>query len=467
MFIPLFQFLIVRKVFLMVNNIKSKWNDIITYLKEESAITGPAIRTFIEPLEIFSYEDGIVTLQINKETQGDCIDILKFKYNVHIKVAIEVITGEEVEINYIYKSEAVPTNIKEETLTDKYPYLKSGHSFDTFVTSRSNSMAHAAAVAVAEAPTSQVYNPLFLYSGPGLGKTHLMHSIARHIIEHHPELNVLYTTSEEFTNQVIEAIRTNKIKGDTAATTNLRKKYRNVDVLLIDDIQFIIGKESTQIEFFNTFEALFQANKQIVISSDKPPRDMDQLDERYRSRFNSGLPIDIQPPDYETSMAILKNYQENEPIKLENEILNYIATNINSNIRDLEGAYTRVISLSRLTHQKITMDLAEDALKDIIKPDDSKEITIDFIIRIVTDHFNLADDAIISKRKQKSIAFPRQICMYLCKELTSLSTTDIGEKLGKRDHSTVIHGCTKIEEMLKVDNSLQNTIDAIKKKINP
>lgn len=451
----------------MENKIKAKWSDIITYLKEESAITGPAIRTFIEPLEIYSYENGIVTLQINKETQGDCIDILKSKYNVHIKVAIEVVTGEEVEISYIYKSEAVPTYIKEETLTDKYPYLKSGHSFDTFVISRSNSMAHAAAVAVAEAPTSQVYNPLFLYSGPGLGKTHLMHSIARHIIEHHPELNVLYTTSEQFTNQVIEAIRTNKIKGDTAATTNLRKKYRNVDILLIDDIQFIIGKESTQIEFFNTFEALFQANKQIVISSDKPPRDMDQLDERYRSRFNSGLPIDIQPPDYETSMAILKNYQENEPIKLENEILNYIATNINSNIRDLEGAYNRVISMSRLTHQKITMELAEDALKDIIKPNDSKEITVDFIIRIVTDHFNLADDAIVSKRKQKSIAFPRQICMYLCKELTSLSTTDIGEKLGKRDHSTVIHGCTKIEEMLKVDNSLQNTIDAIKKKINP
>lgn len=451
----------------MEDKIKAKWSDIITYLKEESAITGPAIRTFIEPLEIFSYENGIVTLQINKETQGDCIDILKSKYNVHIKVAIEVVTGEEVEISYVYKSEAVPTYIKEETLTDKYPYLKSGHSFDTFVISRSNSMAHAAAVAVAEAPTSQVYNPLFLYSGPGLGKTHLMHSIARHIIEHHPELNVLYTTSEQFTNQVIEAIRTNKIKGDTAATTNLRKKYRNVDILLIDDIQFIIGKESTQIEFFNTFEALFQANKQIVISSDKPPRDMDQLDERYRSRFNSGLPIDIQPPDYETSMAILKNYQENEPIKLENEILNYIATNINSNIRDLEGAYNRVISMSRLTHQKITMELAEDALKDIIKPNDSKEITVDFIIRIVTDHFNLADDAIVSKRKQKSIAFPRQICMYLCKELTSLSTTDIGEKLGKRDHSTVIHGCTKIEEMLKVDNSLQNTIDAIKKKINP
>lgn len=451
----------------MEEKIKSQWDSIITYLEEESTITGPAIRTFIKPLEFFSYENGVITFQIDKQSQGDCIDMLKSKYNVHIKVAIEVITGEETEINYIYKTESVPTYIKEETLTDKYPYLKSGHSFDTFVTSRSNSMAYAAAVAVAEAPTSQVYNPLFLYSGSGLGKTHLMHSIARHIIEHHPELNVLYTTSEDFTNQVIEAIRTNKKKGDTAATTNLRKKYRNVDVLLIDDIQFIIGKESTQIEFFNTFEALYQADKQIVISSDKPPRDMDQLDERYRSRFNSGLPIDIQPPDYETSMAILKNYQENESIKLDDTILSYIATNIKSNIRDLEGAYKKIIFLSKLTRQEITLSLAEEALKDIIKPNDSKEITVDYINKIVTDHFNLAEDAINSKRKQKSIALPRQICMYLCKEFTGLSTTDIGEKLGNRDHSTVIHGCNKIEDLLNVDNSLQNTIDVLIKKINP
>lgn len=451
----------------MENTIKAKWNDIITHLMEESSITGPAIRTFIEPLQIFSFNDGVVTFEIDKETQGDCKKILESKYNVHIKVAIEVVTGEKVEIKYIYHTESVPTYIKEETLTDKYPYLKSGHSFDTFVTSRSNSMAHAAAVAVAEAPTSQIYNPLFLYSDSGLGKTHLMHSIARHIIEHHAELNVLYTTSEDFTNQVIEAIRTNKKKGDTAATTNLRKKFRNVDVLLIDDIQFIIGKESTQIEFFNTFEALYQANKQIVISSDKPPRDMDQLDERYRSRFNSGLPVDIQPPDYETSMAILKNYQENETVKLEDKILSYIATNIRSNIRDLEGAYKKVIFLSKLTHQEITLTLAEEALKDIIKPNDSREITVDFIVQIVTDHFNLAEDAILSKRRQNSVVFPRQICMYLCKELTDLSTTDIGAKLGNRDHSTVIHGCAKIEEKLKVDNSLQKTIQVLKKKINP
>lgn len=451
----------------MEKEIKRQWNSIITYLKEKSGITGPAIRTFVEPLEIYSYEDGVVVFQINTEIQGDCIDILKSRYDNHIKVAIEVVTGQEVKTDYIYSNETVSTYIKGETLTDKYPYLKSGHSFDTFVISRSNAMAHAAAVAVAEAPTSQIYNPLFLYSESGLGKTHLMHSIARHIIENHPELNVLYIMSEDFTNQVIEAIRTNKKKGDTAATTNLRKKFRNVDVLLIDDIQFIIDKEATQIEFFNTFEALYQANKQIVISSDKPPRDLSELDERYRSRFNSGLPVDIQPPDYETSMAILKNYQENESIKLEDKILSYIAANIRSNIRDLEGAYKKIIFLSKLTHQEITLELAEDALKDIIKPDNAREISVDFIVQIVTDHFNLTEDAILSKRRHNSVVIPRQICMYLCKELTDLSTTDIGEKLGKRDHSTVIHGCAKIEEKLKVDNNFKNVIDILKKKINP
>ncbi len=451
----------------MKNKIQDQWGEIIAYLEEEYDIASPTINTFIKPLEFYSYENGVLTFQIDKELQGDCIQILEKRYSIYIMVAVQIVTQERdvTSIKYVYKSDEVPTYIKEETLTDKYPYLKQGHSFDNFVTSRNNSMAYAAAVAVADSPTSQIYNPLFLYSGPGLGKTHLIHSIARHIIEHHPELNVLYITSEEFTNQVIEAIRTNKKKGDTAATINLRKKYMDIDVLLIDDIQFIIGKESTQIEFFNTFEALFQANKQIVISSDKPPRDMEQLDERYRSRFNSGLPVDIQPPDYETSMAILKNLQEKEPIKLGDDILMYIASNIKSNVRDLEGAYTKVISLSRLLHQDITLSLAEDALKDFIRPDDTREITVEYIKSIVTDHFNLSEDAIDSKKRQNSIAFPRQICMYLCKELTDLSTTEIGVMLGGRDHSTVIHGCQKIEDMLPEDKKLQNDIEVLRKKI--
>lgn len=456
----------------MENEIKSRWGEIIAYLKDNSSISGPAIRTFIEPLEAISYENNILTLQIDMSQQGDCYKALTERYYFDIRVAVEsIIEGEEIaQINFVYKKDDSVSSYfeeKEQSLIDKYPYLSQGHSFETFVTSQSNAMAYAAALNVAENPTLHVYNPLFLYGNPGLGKTHLMHSIARHIIEHHPELKVLYITSEDFTNQVIEAIRSNKVSHDNSATTNLRKKFRSVDVLLIDDIQFIIGKESSQLEFFNTFETLFQLNKQIVISSDKPPRDMPELDDRYRTRFSSGLLVDIQPPDYETSMAILNNFKEKESIQVDEEVLRFIATNIRSSVRELEGAFKKVQYFSTLSHQKITLELAENALKDMIKPDSAREITVEYIIDIVTDHFQLSSDAIVSKKRQKTIAYPRQICMYLCKELTDLSTTEIGEKIGGRDHSTVIHGCAKIEELINTDPTVKKMIDILIKKINP
>ena len=457
----------------MENEIKSRWGEIIAYLKDNSSISGPAIRTFIEPLEAISYENNILTLQIDMSQQGDCYKALTERYYFDIRVAVEsIIEGEEIaQINFVYKKDDSVSSYfneeKEQSLIDKYPYLSQGHSFETFVTSQSNAMAYAAALNVAENPTLHVYNPLFLYGNPGLGKTHLMHSIARHIIEHHPELKVLYITSEDFTNQVIEAIRSNKVSHDNSATTNLRKKFRSVDVLLIDDIQFIIGKESSQLEFFNTFETLFQLNKQIVISSDKPPRDMPELDDRYRTRFSSGLLVDIQPPDYETSMAILNNLKEKESIQVDEEVLRFIATNIRSSVRELEGAFKKVQYFSTLSHQKITLELAENALKDMIKPDSAREITVEYIIDIVTDHFQLSSDAIVSKKRQKTIAYPRQICMYLCKELTDLSTTEIGEKIGGRDHSTVIHGCAKIEELINTDPTVKKMIDILIKKINP
>ena len=458
----------------MENEIKSRWGEIIAYLKDNSSISGPAIRTFIEPLEAISYENNILTLQIDMSQQGDCYKALTERYYFDIRVAVEsIIEGEEIaQINFVYKKDDSVSSYfneeKEQSLIDKYPYLSQGHSFETFVTSQSNAMAYAAALNVAENPTLHVYNPLFLYGNPGLGKTHLMHSIARHIIEHHPELKVLYITSEDFTNQVIEAIRSNKVSHDNSATTNLRKKFRSVDVLLIDDIQFIIGKESSQLEFFNTFETLFQLNKQIVISSDKPPRDMPELDDRYlRTRFEWGLTADIQPPDYETSMAILNNFKEKESIQVDEEVLRFIATNIRSSVRELEGAFKKVQYFSTLSHQKITLELAENALKDMIKPDSAREITVEYIIDIVTDHFQLSSDAIVSKKRQKTIAYPRQICMYLCKELTDLSTTEIGEKIGGRDHSTVIHGCAKIEELINTDPTVKKMIDILIKKINP
>ena len=454
----------------MKNEIKTKWDEIIHHVKDDCNVTDVAFRTWIEPLIVSSIKNNTVTIVIDEEKQGHSIDLISNRYMIPLRVAIEEITGKQYELKFVLSSEVENEDLSHDlssSLLNKYPFLNSGHSFDTFVVSSSNSMAHAAALAVAENPSAQVYNPLFIYGGSGLGKTHLMHSIARYIIENNKNLKVMYVTSETFTNEVIEAIGSNKTKRDSTATSNLKHKYRNVDVLLIDDIQFIIGKESTQEEFFHTFNALHESGKQIVISSDKPPRDMKMLEERLRSRFVSGLPVDIQPPDYETSMAILRKLQEKETIQLDDKILSYISTNIRSNIRDLEGAYQRIILFSKLKHTDINLELAETALKDFISPNNKTSLTVEYINEIVSDHFNLEKDAISSKRKTKDIAYPRQICMYLCKQLTNLPLKEIGEKLGGRDHSTVIHGVNKIDDDLKVDNSLQNTMDILKKKINP
>ncbi len=454
----------------MKNDIKSKWSEIINRVREDNNVTQVASRTFLDPLQFYSIENDVVTIIVDEKTQGNNPSLISNRYDLPIRIAIEEMTGLKVSLNFVLSSninDNTSTSIENESsLIGRYPFLNSGHSFDTFVVSSSNSMAHAACLSVAEAPTSQTYNPLFIYGGSGLGKTHLMHSIARYIVEHFSDLKVMYVTSETFTNEVIEAIRNNKAKGDSSATANLKKKYRNVDVLLIDDIQFIIGKEATQEEFFHTFNTLYEEGKQIVITSDKPPREMDLLEERLRSRFVWGLPVDIQPPDYETSMAILRKRQEKESIQLDDKILSYIASNIKSNVRDLEGAFNRVILFSRLNHQQITLELAEKALKDMISPDDKINITVDYVIDIVAEHFNITRDVICSTRRSHDIVVPRFICMYLCNQLTDNPLTVIGEKLGKRDHSTVINGIRKITKALDEDKSLENTIEILKKKLN-
>ncbi|MCI8793399.1 MAG: chromosomal replication initiator protein DnaA [Eubacterium sp.] len=457
----------------MENKIRDKWSEIIEYLKDAYEVNGVLFRTWIEPLEVVSYNNGTLVISIDEQKQGDILNLIDKKYKMPLQVAIEVITEEQVNIQFQYKSELTDKRVssynKEEIMAEKYPFLNNGHSFDTFVVSGSNNIAYAAALAVAENPNGQIYNPLFLYSGPGLGKTHLIHSIARYIIENHPDFSVTYTTSEDFMNAVVEAIRTNKEKGNTAATANLRKKYRNIDVLLIDDIQFIIGKDSTQIEFFNTFEALYQSGKQLVITSDRPPSQMEQLDMRYRSRFNSGMTIDIQPPDFETSMAILRNKQEHAEIKLDDNILDYIATNIKSNIRDLEGAYNKILLYAKFNNPNgnITLPTAEKALKDFISPNEKLIITADYILEIVADHFSLDKEALLSQKKTRNLTLPRQICMYLCSELTNLTQTEIAAKLKRNNHTTVIHGVNKIKEEIIVDNELANTIQILKKKLNP
>ena len=340
--------------------------------------------------------------------------------------------------------------------------LNPRYTFDTFVVGKNNNLAHAASLAVAESP-GEIYNPLFIYGGVGLGKTHLMHSVAHFILKNNPSAKILYVTSEKFTNELIDAIR-NK---NNVSTTEFREKYRNNDVLLIDDIQFIIGKESTQEEFFHTFNALYEAKKQIIISSDRPPREIETLEDRLRSRFDWGLTVDIQPPDYETRMAILRKKEELEGYNIDNEIIKYIATNVKSNIRELEGALTKIVASSKLNNKEINLELAEEALKDLISPNAAREVTPQLIINVVSEHFGITPLDLIGQKRSKELVFPRQIVMYLCGDMTNESLQNIGKALGGRDHTTIIHGTKKIASELKTDENLKNTIDILKKKINP
>ncbi len=458
--------------------IKDNWTQIIGFLRDNYDVLPVLYRTWFEPLEVISESETDVVVAVDESKQGDITSLLDRRYRIPLQTSIVAITDREVTVSFVTrntgsdKSDGVSSYYnnseeqKQKALEEKYPWLRLGHSFDNFVVSSSNSLAHAAAVAVAENPNGQVYNPLFLYSGPGLGKTHLMHSISRHIIEHHPEYKIRYTTSENFTNDVIESMR--ESKQNSTALPNLREKYRNVDVLLIDDIQFIIGKQSTLQEFFHTFEALFQTGKQLVISSDKPPSELEGLEDRYKTRFSSGLPVDIQPPDYETAMAILQIKQEQSDVKLEDDILSYIAENARHSIRELEGAYNKVILYSKLSRpgEQITKDMAENALKDFISDNQETMLTADYIIDVVCNHFNVDKERLLSERRTEDITVPRQICMYLCSQYTSLTQKVIAEKLNRRNHTTVNHGVNKIKDDMLVDNELQQTITILKKKLN-
>ena len=454
----------------MIDKIKENWQKILLLLKEEHDISDISYHTWLEPLTPYSYENNTVTVIVPEQT------FLKFvnkKYGLILKVTISEFIGQECEINFKVKEQVEdmedrgpqlianpkmpvsPDAIQSANLNPKY-------TFDTFVVGSNNNLAHAAALAVAESP-GEIYNPLCIYGGVGLGKTHLMHAIAKNKIKNDPKAKILYVTSETFTNELIDAIR-NK---NNITTTEFREKYRNNDVLLIDDIQFIIGKESTQEEFFHTFNTLYESKKQIIISSDKPPKEIETLEERLRSRFEWGLTVDIQSPDYETRMAILRKKEEMEGYNIDNEVIKYIATHVKSNIRELEGALTKIVALSRLNKCDITLQLAEEALKDIISPGSQREVTAELILQIVADHFGLTPLDITSQRRSKEIVYPRQITMYLCRSMMDIPLQSIGKVLGGRDHTTIIHGCEKIAADLKKDDSLKNTIEILKKKINP
>lgn len=448
-----------------MSEISEKWEEIKEIIKKEYELTDVSYNTWIKPLKFYKEEDSTVTILIPSD-QAHAVNYITNKYKNFFQVSISEIFNKEYKVSFLLEKDvekqddsADKSNIY--NINNVNANLNPKYNFDTFVVGSNNKFAHSAALAVAESP-GEAYNPLYLYGGAGLGKTHLMHSIGHFILEQNPDKKVLYINSEEFTNEVIESIRS----GNAAAMTKLREKYRTVDVLLLDDVQFIIGKESTQEEFFHTFNVLHTAGKQIILSSDKPPREMETLEERFRSRFEWGLIADIQPPDYETRMAILRKNAEVYERSIDDEVIKYIATNVKSNIRELEGALRKVIAASRLNNTDLTLQLAEDALKDIIYPEAPKEITPSFIIKIVADHFSISPDDIVSKKRNTEFVIPRQICMYMIREYTATSLESTAKILNKKDHTTVIHGINKIKEEMDKNSDIKNKVEIIKKKIS-
>ena len=445
--------------------IKNKWNEILDMFREIVPMADVTYELWIAPMNPYDFVDDKLVILMNKK---EYLSIIRKRYNDSFRIAImevteintEVLIIDEAGLDSLYKKE------KEEdlSLADalKNANLNSRYTFDSFVVGSSNDLAHAACVATAELPGEQ-YNPLYIYGGAGLGKTHLMQSVAHFILQQNRHAKIRYVTSETFINEFVDSIR-NK---NNISPAEFRKKYRELDVLLIDDIQFLIGKEGTQEEFFHTFNALYDNRKQIIIASDKPPKDIDNLEERLRSRFEVGLIVDIQMPDVETRMAILRKKEELEGYNIDNEVIKYIADNIKSNVRELEGALTKVVAKSRLVKQPITLELAEELLRDHITPSERKEITSELIIEVVAEHYNLKTSDLASVTKKKTIAYPRQIAMYLCRELTNVPLVTVGELLGGRDHSTVIHGCEKISTELQTNEQLKSTIDSLRKKIAP
>ena len=457
----------------ITEKLRDNWESIKHTIKIESGITEISYRTWIDPLTVYSVQDNNVKILIPSDNSMALQYIINH-YMDFIRVTISEFLELMIDVTFILNKDIINN---EETQNDndennarayennanyEHSNLNPKYRFDTFVVGSNNKFAHSASLAVAESPGIS-YNPLFLYGGPGLGKTHLMHSIGHFIMEHDHRAKVLYVTSEQFTNEVIESIRS----GKTESMSKLREKYRTVDVLMVDDVQFIIGKESTQEEFFHTFNELHQAGKQIILSSDKPPKEMETLEERFRSRFEMGLIADIQSPDYETRMAILRKNSENYGKNIDDEVIDYIATNIKSNIRELEGAYNKIIAYSRLNNVDVTLENAMEALKDIIYPDKSKVITPQLIIDTVCEQYGTKKEDILSKKRNSDIVLPRQIIMYLCRIHTDSSLEEIGKLLGKKDHTTVMNGINKIKKKITVDDELNKNIDIIMKKINP
>lgn len=451
--------------------IESKWDEILSLLETEYDISRIMINTWIKTLNIFEVKDNTVYLYVDEKLGENAIKFIhKKEYDLFLLSSIrETLNNIDIEIVIDEKKNLVKSEekVKEVVLSDSYQAaisrsnLNPKYTFDTFIVGDSNRHAHATCLAVADMPAQDNFNPLFLYGNSGLGKTHLMQSIAHYILQNDENANVLYVTSENFTIEIIDAIKNH-------TTNDFREKYRNVDVLLIDDVQFIKDKESTQMEFFNTFNTLYDNKKQIILSSDRPPKDIKTLDARIISRFECGVPIDIHEPDYETRMAILKNKAERENLKgIPEDVYIYIAENVTNNIRELEGALNKISVYSKLMNEKVTLETAKDSLKDFINKDANIKITPERIVAVVCEHMGISENDIKSKKRSQDIATARQIIMYLLRKYTVLSLKSVGNAVGGRDHTTVMNGCKRVEENYNKDESFKNNIDTIIKKLNP
>lgn len=441
----------------MLDIIKENWSAVLEKVRDDLQLTNVSYNTWLLPLRPLSLNGGVLKLFYAREGADQALKFIKVKYSFYLQYAIEELTGQHCELAFASaREEAEPAVRRDERAA--VSSLNPKYTFDNFVVGNSNMLAHSASLAVAEAP-GEMYNPLFIYGDVGLGKTHLMQSIGHFVLKQDPNAKVLYVTCEKFMTEMIDAI---------GKKTNIefREKYRYIDVLLIDDIQFISKKERTQEEFFHTFSALYEDKKQIVIASDRPPKDIDNLDDRLRSRFSSGLVVDIGLPDYETRIAILHKKEETEGYNIDNEVIGYIATNIKSNIRELEGALNKVVATSRLMRVPIDLAMAQQALQDIITPDAAPVASLPYILQMVSEQFGIPTSDILSRKRDKNYVLPRHVFIYLAKKHTDSTQKVIGQFLGGLDHSSVIHGIRSIEDKMKTDDSLRNTIDILTKKLS-
>jgi len=433
------------------------WEQALQLMEKSQTVSEVAFESNIKLLKPVQFENNVITLKTPLDFFKPTINN---RYLPEITRCLRIVSHVDLDVKIVSPEDFENTHVNNTNKNNQNNYsktnLRAKYVFETFVKGKSNELAYAAAQAVAEGRSS--YNPLFLYGGVGLGKTHLMHAIGNYVFEQNPEAIITYVSTETFTNEFIHALQ-------EKSTEKFKNKYRNCDLLLLDDVQFLEGKDSTQEELFHTFNALYNDNKQIVLTSDQSPKELTMLEKRLTSRFAMGLPVDITLPDYETRAAILEKKLDLERLVIPREVKEFISKNIVSNIRDLEGALNKVTAYARLTSTPITLELAENALKDVLVGNQKPEITVPYIQEIVSAHYKLTVADLNGKKRNQNIVLPRQIAMYLSRKMMDVSLPDVGDYFGGRDHTTVIHSCDKISNALETDEQLRNVVQELERKI--